>query len=188
MLRVILILPILFIPAAAGMTWALLYDGEVGLINHFLRSIGLKPKMWLASGSTGFPAVMITDIWAWTPFSYLILLAGLQSLPTEPFEAAEVDGASSLQRFWHLTLPMMKPIIAIVTVIRSLHTFRTFVFIWTMTRGGPGDSTQVMSTLIFVRAFRNFRYGLGSTMAVITLLIAVVLSLFLIALFKERAR
>lgn len=187
-LRIILVMPILFIPAAAAITWSLLYDGQIGLINHFLKSIGLGGRMWLASGRTAFPAVMVTDIWGWTPFVYLVLLAGLQSLPVEPLEAAEIDGASSFQKFWYVVLPMMKPVIAVATVIKSLDTFRTFVFMWTMTMGGPGDSTQVLSTLIFARAFRQFKYGLGSTMATITFLVAMVLSISLITVFKERTR
>lgn len=187
-LRIILVIPILFIPAAAAVTWSLLYGEQIGLINHFLEIIGLGRRTWLASGRTGFPAVMVTDIWGWTPFVYLILLAGLQSLPVEPLEAAEIDGASSFKKFWYVILPMMKPVIAVATVIKSLETFRTFVFMWTMTMGGPGDSTQVLSTLIFAKAFRQFKYGLGSTMATIAFLIAMALSFFLITIFKERQR
>lgn len=185
-LRIILIVPMLFIPAAAAITWALLYDEEIGLINHFLKFIGLGSRMWLASGKTGFPAVMITDVWAWTPFVYLILLAGLQSLPQEPFEAAEIDGASSLQKFCYVTLPMMKPAVTVAIIMKSLDTFRTFVYMWIMTRGGPGDSTQVLSTLIFAKAFRHFRYGIGSSMGVITVLLAFVLAFTLIIAFREK--
>lgn len=98
MLRIILVLPILFILSAAGLTWTLLYDKNLGLINHFLELIGIPSRIWLYTAKTAFPAVIITDIWAWTPFMYLILLGGLQSLPSEALEAAEIDGASSLQR------------------------------------------------------------------------------------------
>lgn len=188
MLRVILILPMLFMPAAAGITWVMLYNEDVGLINLFLESIGLKKGMWLAWGKTGFPAVMITDIWAWTPFVYLILLAGLESLPLEPLEAAEVDGASSRQKLWYVIIPMMRPVIAVAAVIKSIDTFRTFAYIWVMTRGGPGDSTQVISTLIFSRSFRRYQFGLGSTMAVISILIVLVLFLILAFIFKENIR
>jgi len=184
-LRTILIMPMLFIPAAAAVTWNLLYEVEIGLINHFLTSIGLKPMMWLASAKTAFLAVIITDIWAWTPWTYLVLLAGLESLPSEPMEAAEVDGATSVQRIWYLVLPMLKPVISIAIVIKSLDAFRTFVYMWIMTRGGPGESTHVLSTLIFSRAFRHFEYGMGSTMAVITLLIAFAMSAALMRVFKE---
>lgn len=187
-LRTILVLPILFIPAVTAVTWSLLYNEQIGLINHFLMVMGFTRRMWLASGKTAFPAVMITDIWGWTPFVYLVLLAGLQSLPTEPLEAAEIDGASSWQKFVLVLLPMMKPVIAIAIIIKSMDAYRTFVFMWVMTRGGPGDSTQVLSTLIYDRAFRHFKYGLSSTMSVVTFLIAAVLSISLITTFKTRSQ
>ncbi|MFQ6066337.1 MAG: carbohydrate ABC transporter permease [bacterium] len=188
LLRTILIIPMLFIPAASAITWSLLYNEQIGLINHFLKAIGIRPREWLAHGSTAFPAVMVADIWGWLPFVYLILLAGLQSLPTECFEAADIDGASAWQKFWHVTLPMMEPIIAIATILKSLDAFRTFVYMWVMTRGGPGDSTQVLSTLIFSKAFRLFKYGSGSTMAAITWAMAFVMSLAFLLVFRERAR
>lgn len=188
LLRTILIIPMLFIPAASAITWSLLYNEQIGLINHFLRAIGIGPRMWLAKGTTAFPAVMVADIWGWLPFVYLILLAGLQSLPTECFEAADIDGASAWQKFWHVTLPMMKPIIAVATILKSLDAFRTFVYMWVMTRGGPGDSTQVLSTLIFSKAFRLFKYGMGSTMAAITWAMAFAMSLALLLVFRERGR
>lgn len=188
LLRTILIVPMLFIPAASAITWSLLYNEQIGLINHFLKTIGVRPREWLAHGSTAFPAVMVADIWGWLPFVYLILLAGLQSLPTECFEAADIDGASAWQKFWHVTLPMMKPIIAIATILKSLDAFRTFVYMWVMTRGGPGDSTQVLSTLIFSKAFRLFKYGSGSTMAAITWAMAFAMSLALLLVFRERGR
>ena len=188
LLRTILIIPMLFIPAASAITWSLAYNEQIGIINHFLKAIGIRPRMWLAKGTTAFPAVMVADIWGWLPFVYLILLAGLQSLPTECFEAADIDGASAWQKFWHVTLPMMKPIIAIATILKSLDAFRTFVYMWVMTRGGPGDSTQVLSTLIFSKAFRLFKYGSGSTMAAITWAMAFTMSFALLLIFRERGR
>jgi len=188
LLRTILIIPMLFIPAASAITWSLLYNEQIGLINHFLKAIGIRPREWLAHGSTAFPAVMVADIWGWLPFVYLILLAGLQSLPTECFEAADIDGASAWQKFWRVTLPMMKPIIAIATILKSLDAFRTFVYMWVMTSGGPGDSTQVLSTFIFSKAFRLFKYGWGSTMAAITWAMAFAMFLALLLVFRERGR
>jgi len=185
-LRVILILPIFFIPAVTAVTWSLLYNEQIGLINHLLEFIGLSRRTWLASARTAFPAVIITDIWGWTPFVYLILLAGIQNLPVEPLEAAEIDGASAFQRFKYVILPMMKPIIAIAVIIKSMDAFRTFVFMWIMTGGGPGDSTHVLSTLIYDRAFNHFNFGLGSTMSVITFFVALILSFILLNVFKER--
>ena len=140
-LRLIYTLPMMFIPSATAITWALLYNEEFGLINHFLKLFGVTPRMWLAQGSTGFIAVMITDIWGWVPFMYLILLAGLQSLPNEPMEAAKIDGAGSWKTFWYVTLPMLKPTIAIGITLKTMGVFKTFEYIWIMTKGGPGDET-----------------------------------------------
>lgn len=184
--RTILTIPMLFIPAAAGITWTLLYNEDIGVINIFLRSIGLKGKMWLAFSNSALPAIMITDIWAWTPFMYLILLAGLQSLPLSPFEAAKVEGASSFQRFWYLTLPMLKPVITIGIIIKSLDTFRTFVYVWVMTRGGPGDASQVLSTLIYRKIFMDFNFGFGSSMAVVAFIFAFIIASLLIVIASRR--
>ena len=187
-LRLILIVPILLIPAVTASSWMLLYNGQFGLINHILGALGLPAIMWLSSSRTAFPAVMVTDIWGWIPFVYLILLAGMQSIPTEPFEAAELDGASSTQKFIYLMLPMMKPVIATAMIIKTLDTYKTFTFVWIMTKGGPGHSSQVLGTLIFNKAFSSFQYGLGSTMSIIMLLIGFLLIFLIFLIFRERNR
>lgn len=185
-LRTILILPMLFIPAAGANAWALMLSEEMGLINNILSFLGLPRKMWLASPMNALLAVMITDIWSWTPFVYLILLAALQSLPREPLEAAEIDGASWFQKLGYITLPMMKPAIIITLIIKGVDTFRTFDYIWIMTRGGPGNSTQVLSTLIFMQAFQNFRFGRASTMSTIALLLAFTVAIPFLFILKEK--
>jgi multiple sugar transport system permease protein len=185
-IRTVFIAPMLFIPAGAALVWALCYNEQVGIINHVLSLFGFQRKMWLAYPKTGFIATMIADIWGWTPFVYLILLAGLQSLPSEPYEAAKIDGASSLQQFLYLTLPLMRPVIAVAVIIKTMDSFRAFVYIWIMTRGGPGNSTQVLSTLIYQELFLRFNYGMGSAMAVVSFLLALVIALSLIVVFKHR--
>jgi multiple sugar transport system permease protein len=187
-LRSILITPMLFIPAAAAITWSLLYDEEIGVINHFLELILIGRKMWLASGSTALIAVIITDVWAWTAFVYLILLAGLQSIPLDTIESAIMDGATQLQRLWYIMLPMMKPVIAIAIILKTLDTFRSFVFVWIMTRGGPGTSSQILSTFIFRRTFIQFRYGMGSSIATLTLIFAFLIVFALMKAFREEFR
>jgi len=188
LLRLILIVPILLMPPVTASTWMLLYNEQFGLINHILGAIGFPAVMWLSSSRTAFPAVMVTDIWGWIPFVYLILLAGMQSLPTEPFEAAEIDGASSTQKFIYLMLPMMKPVIATATIIKCLDTYKTFSFVWIMTKGGPGYSSNVLGTLVFQKAFSSFQYGLGSTMAIVMILMGFLLVCLVGLIFRERNR
>jgi len=188
LLRLILIVPILLMPPVTASTWMLLYNEQFGLINHILGAIGFPAVMWLSSSRTAFPAVMVTDIWGWIPFVYLILLAGMQSLPTEPFEAAELDGASSTQKFIYLMLPMMKPVLATATIIKCLDTYKTFSFVWIMTKGGPGYSSHVLGTLVFQKAFSSFQYGLGSTMAIVMILIGFLLVCLVGLIFRERNR
>lgn len=177
LLRTIIILPMVFIPSAASIIWVLAYNEKIGIINHLLEAMGYGRFAFLSDPTIALLSVMITDIWAWTPFMYLILLAGLQSLPNELFEAARIDGASGARIFWLITLPLMQPVIAVAVLIKTLDTFRTFPYLWIMTRGGPGDTTHVLSTLAFKKAFVTFEFGLSSTYGVITLMLAMTLGI-----------
>lgn len=183
-LRVVFIVPILFIPSASAVIWGFMLNEDIGLINNFLRTIGLPTKMWLAFSDSGFPAVMTADIWGWTPFVYLMLLSGLQSLPTEPYESARVDGAGALRIFFSITVPLLKPVLVTTVIIKSLDTFRNFTYMWIMTRGGPADGTHTLSTYIYANAFNLFRYGKGSTMGVIAIILGFMVAFGLYRLLK----
>jgi multiple sugar transport system permease protein len=176
LLRTIILLPMLFIPAAAAVIWALLYDPLFGLVNHLLEAVGLNAVAFLGIASTAMPAVMVTDIWGWTPFVYLIIVAGLQGLPTGPFEAAEIDGASSFQKFRRLTIPMLRPVLLIAVLIKAIDTFRAFDYIWIMTGGGPGDTSMLLTPLAYRAAFMNVQFGHGSAIAVVFFLLSLVLT------------
>ena len=183
--RTIFIVPMFFIPATAAAVWTMLLDQNVGLINHFIKAFGFQPQMWLAKPKTAFLWIMIADIWSWTPFMYLTFLAGLRDLPKEPYEAAMLDGASSFKQFWFLTIPLMRGIIAAAVILKSLGTFRTFVYTWVMTKGGPGDATQVLSTLTYWEGITNYNYGYASAMSTVILLISIALSVLLIFYFRR---
>jgi multiple sugar transport system permease protein len=176
LLRTIILLPMLFIPAAAAVIWALLYDPLFGLINHILEAIGLNAVAFLGMTSTAMPAVMITDIWGWTPFVYLIIVAGLQGLPVAPFEAAEIDGASSFQKFRRLTIPMLRPVLLIAVLIKAIDTFRAFDYVWIMTGGGPGDNSMLLTPLAYRAAFMEVQFGHGSAIAVVFFLLSLALT------------
>ncbi|KAB2875729.1 MAG: sugar ABC transporter permease [Bauldia sp.] len=183
-LRQIIIAPMILIPAAAGVMWTFAYTEHYGWVNHLLNLVGLPGYPWLVSDAA-FYLVMVTDVWGWTPFLYLILLAALQSLPHEPIEAARVDGASAWQTFWHVVLPMLKPVIIIAVTLKTLDTYRAFDYLWIMTRGGPGTSSTTLNIAVYKTAFMDLQFGRASALGVITMIFPVlVVTAFLV--FRRR--
>lgn len=172
-MRQIIITPMILIPAAAGVMWAFAYTEHYGWVNHLINLFGMPGYPWLVSDAA-FYLVMVTDIWGWTPFLYLILLAALQSLPHEPIEAARVDGASAWQTFWHVVLPMMRPVIIIAVTLKTLDTYRAFDYLWIMTKGGPGTASTTLNIAVYKSAFMDLEFGRASALGVITMIFPVV--------------
>ena len=137
---------------------------------------------------SAFGIILLTDIWLWTPWFTLLLLAGLQSLPKEPFEAAAIDGTTTWRVFHFLTLPMLRPVIVVCVVIRAIDAFRTFDIVWTLTGGGPGRSTELFSLYAYVHAFLNLDLGRGSAAAIIGGLIILVIGMALYRLVDRIAK
>lgn len=198
--RTIFILPLMVSPVAVGLIWRYLYDARIGLINHFLETIGiavpfLQPlgfsrQLWLADPNMALTSIIITDIWQWTPFIFIIVLAGLQSLPAEITEAAIIDGANWFQIIVRVKLPMIRTIIMVTLLLRIIDVFRALEVIYTMTFGGPGLSTEVLSLHIYKTAFTAQQLGYASTIA--TLLMVIILIFTILVLLyqnplKERA-
>jgi len=171
--RIILVLPIAATPVAVGLIWRLMYNPTGGLANHLLESIGLSGLKWTASQSLVIPSLVLVDVWQWTPFVVLILLAGILALPEEPFEAAKIDGASGFQSFWHLELPMLRPMIFIAVVFRFIDSLKTFDIIWVMTGGGPGYSSTTLNILAFRTGFEFLHMGSAAAIAVLMLILAI---------------
>ena len=140
-----LLLPMMTTPVVVGLIWRFMPTRPRGILNYLLNRVGLPTPNWLGSLQTGFIAVMIADIWEWTPFMVLILLAALQTLPQEPFEAAAIDGASAWQAFLHITLPLLRPTIVVAVLIRAIDSFKTFDLVYVLTNGGPGTSTETLT-------------------------------------------
>lgn len=184
----VLVLPMLYIPASSAVLWSLVYNRDFGVLNLILSFLGFGRRMWLASPDLALWAVMLTDIWAWTPWTFLILYAGLQNLPREPVESAVIDGASSLQVLWYITLPMLRPVISIAIVLKALYSFRIFDYIWVMTKGGPGGASEVLSTYVYKTGFRQFKYGFASAMSVVMILISLGMVLVLVSLVRRAER
>lgn len=178
--RFIIILPMLLIPASAGLLWRFLYNYDIGIINKILTVLGFAKVGWLIDPNLALISVIITDIWAWTPWMFLILLAGIENVDKQILEAANIDGANFFQLNRYIIIPVTSPIIKIAISLKAIETFRTFDYIWIMTRGGPGGASDITSTYIFKQATRNLQYGYSSTMGIIVLIIMVLLSFFIV--------
>jgi len=177
--RVLLILPMMTTPVAAGYTWRMLYHVTNGPINHILGILHLPIIPWLSSGRTAMMSIIITDVWQWTPFVFIILLAGLQSLPREPFEAAAVDGASRNQIFFYLTLPMISSILIITILLRLVEALRIFDIIFVMTAGGPGITTESSTMYAKIVGLTQFRIGYSAAIAYVLLILSIIFFIIL---------
>ncbi|MBO1514136.1 sugar ABC transporter permease [Metabacillus sp. BG109] len=157
-----------------------LFAGDYGLINYFLQTVGIidSPIPWLASSSTALYVVIIANIWIGIPFNMIILLGGLQGIPEELYEAARIDGANSIQRFFSVTIPLLKPTIMILLMLGIIYTFKTFDVIIVMTKGGPNNSTSLMPFYAYQLAFERSQFSLGAVVSTIMFGILLVISLF----------
>ena len=187
-IRSLFLMPLASAPAAVGMIWRYLYDSDFGVYNAALQAIGLQPLNWLGDAKIALFSVIIFDVWQWTPFVMLITLAGLQSLPKEPFEAASLDGASTLMVLRRLTFPLLSPVLTLIFILRSIDAARLYDPIATTTRGGPGNATETVTYLLYRVGLKQFRMDQASAMALIILFIIVVFSgLVLRRLMRQQA-
>lgn len=183
-LRFFLILPMVITPIVTGLVWHILYSPSFGLINYILSLLGIGPKAWLTQTQTAMYAVVFTDIWQWTPFMFLMLYAGLQSLPNEPYEAALIDGASSIQMLRYITLPLLKNIIVLAIIFRSIDAFFSFDVIFALTKGGPGTATTTLNIYSFYTGFNWFKLGYTAAIAT-TMLVIIVCIVYLFTLITR---
>lgn len=167
--RTVFLLPVLLSPILTGIVWKYMYDSTLGIINYFLGLIGIPAINWLTEPSLALLSIMVTDIWQWSPYAFIVFLAGLESLPPEPYEAAQIDGASSLQLFIWLTLPFLKPLLLIVAMFRVIFTFRMFDIVYALTLGGPGTVTETLSLYIWRTSFRSLNIGYGASLSFVML-------------------
>jgi multiple sugar transport system permease protein len=167
LVQTVILLPQMMAPviAATSMRWT--FNDQFGVVAAFLRLVGFGQMSWLAERWPSFLIILFTDVWIWAPWFALILLAALKSLPREPFEAAQIDAAGRWRTFTHVTLPMLRPVIGVCVLIRSIDAFRTFDQVWILTGGGPARSTEVFSIYAYVETFINLDFGRGSAAAII---------------------
>ena len=187
-LRALMTLPLVVPPAVTGMMFLLMYDSSFGVISHSLYALNLlsPDAPILGTGSTALWGVVVADVWQWTPFMVLIMLAGLRALPREPFEAASIDGATGIQSFFFLTLPMMSKIIALAILIRGIDLFRIFDYVKVMTDSGPGTATETLTAYAGTVYFKSANFPYASTVALATLILILVVSSIFIKVFKVK--
>jgi len=169
--RSLFILPMVVTPLAAGILFRVMYHPQYGIINQILSLIHIAPKMWLASSSTALISVVLCEVWQSTPFVFLVSLAGLEMLPKEPLEAAIVDGANSIQRFFYIILPLLSKLLVLVFLIRAADVIRIFDSIYVMTKGGPGMSTNVFGLYIYQEGFNYFNTSYASAVSIILMVL-----------------
>jgi multiple sugar transport system permease protein len=184
--RTIFALPLMISPIVAGLLWRFLLVGDIGILNHGLTALGIIPDpgavRWLSDTDIVIYSVSFADIWLTTSFVALVSYAGLTNIPKDLIEAARIDGANALKRFWHVTLPLMRPVIAVVVIVRGIDALKTFDLIWIQTQGGPRQSSEVLSMNIYQRMVR---YGdLGEASAVATLFLLFMVGLAGLAYWK----
>jgi multiple sugar transport system permease protein len=185
-LRTFVIIPMMISDVVIALMWRLLWDSNSGFINYLMTLLGQAPHPWLADPSTAMLALVLTDLWQNTPFVFLMLTAGLQALPTDVYEAADIDGASPAQGFWYITVPLLLPVIIITLLFRIIFNFRDFTKIYALTAGGPGRSTEVLSVNLYQQMFRNFDAGFASALAwVIVLMTTLIAAVFVRALWRQ---
>jgi len=181
-----LLLPVMVMPVVVGYTWRLLWDAQYGPINQIIGWIIGQPftYTWLAKPETALLAILVTEVWQWTPFMFLVFLSGLAVLDPEVFEAADIDGASGWQKLWHMTVPLMRPIIIVAVLIRGLDALKFFDIIFTLSGGGPGNSTETLSFYIYQTGYQFFRLGYGAAASFVLLVFLAVFLTFLLKAFK----
>jgi lactose/L-arabinose transport system permease protein len=185
--RTIFYLPIITSLVVAGLVFSLILDPDYGLVNNLLVAVGLNPVNWLADPTWSKPAVIITVLWRWTGYNMAIMLAGLQSIDPELYEAAQVDGASGIQQFWRITVPLMKPIIVFTMILSTIGTINLFdeVFMLFRQSGGVGESALTPGLLLYRSGFEFLNFGYASAIAYAIAIITFVLSLIQLRLIRS---
>lgn len=166
--------------------WKILYHYDIGLFNFILRSVGFRPVGWLIDQSKALFSIILVDIWQWTPFAFLVMQAGLSSIPKEVFEASSIDGAGYFRNLFSVTLPILSTQILLVVMLRTIDTFRIFGKVYALTQGGPGNSTETVSYYIYREGFSYFNLGRASASALFVLIaISLIASTYIKGIMKE---
>ena len=178
-------IPVVIAPVVAGFQWRLIYHDQAGPLNYLLRQAGIPTFAWLADPGVALLAIVVADVWQWTPFMLLLMLAGFQSVPAELYEAARVDGASLWQSFWRITVPVLLPIILVALLVRGMDAFKLFDLVFLLTGGGPGSTTETISFYTYLEGFRFFSMGYGAALSYIQLLVITIVARLFLGLVRK---
>jgi len=178
--RSIFLLPMVATPVAIALVWMMMYNPTLGVMNYLAGLVGLGPYKWASDVRIVIPALAAVDTWEWTPLITLITLAGLATLPLEPYESALIDGATPAQMFWRITLPLLRPTIMVALLFRSIDCLKTFDIIYVMTGGGPGFASETLNVYTFQVGLFYFHIGYASSLLVILFALVLGVSLILI--------
>ncbi len=184
-LRLLFALPMLLPPIAVSFTWRMLFDFNRGPINYFLEGIGLGPVAWLAGQRSAPLSLVLVDVWQWTPFITLAALAALESLPTELYEAARVDGATAWTLLRDITFPLVRPYLVAVVLLRAIDAFKIFDTVYILTGGGPGTATEVLSFYAYNAGFKTFNLGFTATVAWAMVILMTVIFVVYVRVFRR---
>ncbi|AMM22463.1 sugar ABC transporter permease [Frondihabitans sp. PAMC 28766] len=186
LIRVLCVLPYLATPVAMGVVWQWIFAPQTGVVNTLLHTVGIAGPDWLNSPGWSMPVVAFANIWQFVGYNMLFFLAGLQAIPPMLYEASAIDGASTVQRFFRVTLPLLRPTMLFVLVTGAIGSFQVFDSVYVMTNGGPGKSTTVMNMLIYQNGFIGFRIGAASALSVILFAVILVVTLVQFRYFNRR--
>lgn len=180
-------IPMMIAPVAVGLIWRVALNYEFGIVTYILKTLGIELKdALLGTSATALPTLMAIDIWQWTPFVFLIMLAGLHSLPKEPYEAAQVDGANKWQIFRRVTLPLLRPLIVITLLLRIIDAFRTFDQVYILTGGGPGNATDLIGMFAYRVNFKIWNLGYGASVVLVIFLLILIVTAFFYAVTQKK--
>jgi multiple sugar transport system permease protein len=181
-LRGVFIMPMMATPVAIALVWTMMFHPQLGVLNYLLSLVGLPPQLWVFHPATVIPSLVLVETWQWTPLVMLIVLGGLASIPAEPYESAQIDGANIWQVFRYITLPLIAPFLFIAAMIRMIDAVKSFDIIFAITQGGPGSASETINLYLYSVAFIYYDLGYGSAIAVVFFVLIVMLAAVLLYL------
>jgi multiple sugar transport system permease protein len=186
-LRGLFILPMMATPVAVALVWTMMFHPQLGVLNYLLSLVGIPPQLWVFDPGTVIPSLVLVETWQWTPLVMLIVLGGLAALPTEPYEAAQLDGASPWQTFWRITFPLVLPFLMVAAIIRTIDAVKAFDIIFVISQGGPGTASETLNIFLYLQAFAFYNIGYAS--AVVVVFFALIIALSLVLLYvRQRSK
>jgi multiple sugar transport system permease protein len=187
LLRALFIMPMMATPVAIALVWTMMFHPQLGVLNYLLSLVGLPPQLWVFHPATVIPSLVLVETWQWTPLVMLIVLGGIAALPTEPYESAQIDGASTWQMFRYITLPLIMPFLFIAAMIRCIDAVKSFDIIFAITQGGPGTASETINLYLYSVAFVYYDLGYASAIAIVFFALIVALTAALLIL-RRRAQ